>query len=212
MKRFFRHRGKLNNKGFSLVELIIAFSILSIVAITVVMVMSAGSNMFTNVDREINLQYKSQTAMAQFQQYFMGCSKAICATDDSNVTYFADGSNVYAFRYSESDGKIYFASAPYTATDYSAVSALTADSITEPFCSDVSNFAAVVSDSGSKSVKIFLTLTDNSSKSYETSQIFTFRNSPVYISELSAERVEAGETMLTALIATLSGTEEGGTT
>lgn len=186
------------NKGFSLVELIVAFAILSIVSLTVLMVMNAGTNMFTTVDKQINIQYKSQAAMAQFQQYFMGCSKAICKTDDDNITWFADDKNVYAIKFS--DGKLYFKQATYI-----QAATLTAADVTDPLCSDVGDFTATIINKGSTatSVKISLTITDNTGKSYTANQVFSFRNSPVYVKESDSE-VE-GSTLLSTMLAILTG-------
>ena len=78
-------RRKMNNKGYSLMELIVSFAILGFVAIAVLSVMNAGTSMFNTVDSEINLQSKSQIAMAQFQQYFIGCSQGICVQDYSSL-------------------------------------------------------------------------------------------------------------------------------
>ncbi|MBR0112182.1 MAG: prepilin-type N-terminal cleavage/methylation domain-containing protein [Clostridia bacterium] len=81
-----------SNTGFSLAELIIAFALLSLVMIAVIATVSAGSNIFTTTSRQINLQYKSQAAMAQFQQYFMMCSAGITKQDDG-TSEAADGSD-----------------------------------------------------------------------------------------------------------------------
>lgn len=198
-------RFRKNNKGYSLVELIVSFALLAIVALAVLMVMNAGSNMFNSVDNEIDVQYKSQAAMSQFQQYFLGCSKAICATTSDGVTYFADSKTVYAFRYSESDEKIYFASADYDFGDTSSVSnvltAMKPENITDPFCSDVTAFTASVTTSAknAQSVRLTLTVKNDGNKTAETSQVFTFRNTPSYISAPAEDK-----TMLETLIAALN--------
>lgn len=186
------------NKGFSLVELIVSFAILSMIAITVLALMSTGTNIFTKVDEEINLQYKSQNAMAQFQQYFMGCSKAICNTDN-NILYYADSKNVYALKFE--DGKLYYAE-----VTHAEASTLTADNISDPFCGDVENFtASIVSNKGkATSIRVTLSLQDESGKSYSSSQIFSLRNQPVHIKEADTSEDEAA-TMLSTLIKVLEG-------
>lgn len=186
------------NKGFSLVELIIAFSLLSIIAMAVLAVMNAGTNMFTSVDRELNLQNKSQNAMTQFQQYFMGCSKAICNTD-GDITYFAGNNKVYAIK--KDGSNLYFGE-----SDTASAATLTADNITDPFCSDVDNFSVAIISNRDKatSIKVTLTLKDESGKTYTASQIFSLRNQPVHIKEPDTSEDEAA-TMLSTLIKVLEG-------
>ncbi len=225
-----------SNTGFSLAELIIAFALLSLVMITVIATVSAGSNIYTTTSRQINLQYKSQTAMAQFQQYFMMCSAGITKQDDgasevaddsddsedpedpegpaedpaepaddaeesgygNSVIYFADGDTVYAFRLDTSDNKIYFSSSPISSAK-TQLNNFTGD----PFCSDVSGFVAEIipslSGDNASAVKLTLTVSDGN-KQFSTSQIFSFRNPPVYIKEKGES-----ESYLDALVDTLSG-------
>ena len=183
-----------NNKGFSLGELLVAFALLSLVAFGVMMMLSAGTNMFTRTNQQINLQYKSQTAMAQFQQYFMACSSGITKQEDGLV-YFSDDDTVYAFRYNDTDGSIYFASAPVS----SAKTSLTAEKITDPLCSGVSAFTVTVIAAGdsASSVSVSLTVADDD-KSFATNQVFTFRNRPVYIKD------KGESTYLNTLVDTLT--------
>jgi len=172
-----------NNKGFSIAEMLIAFALLSVVAICVFGAVTAGGNMFTRVDNDINIQFKSQTAMTQFQEQFMSCSTAITKMD-GNVIYFSDSEKVYALRYDEDESKIYFGSSPI-----SGAKANLPSNITAPLCSDVSGFNVTVNTTSSDiagSVKVNLTITSGG-KSYPTSQIFTFRNRPVYIKDAAED-------------------------
>ncbi len=59
---------KLNNKGFSLVELVIATAILSVVAVTVGMMMTSGTNMYSGVQKKANVLFKAQVGTAQLEQ------------------------------------------------------------------------------------------------------------------------------------------------
>ncbi len=187
------------NKGFSLGELLIAFALLSLVAIGVMATISAGTNLYTTTNKQVNLQYKSQTALAQFQQYFMDCSTGITKQDD-DVIYFSNEDTVYAFRLDADTNKVYFASSPVS----SAATALIKNKITDPFCSDVSALTIEVyplpsQDDRAGSVKITLTVVDGE-RSFSTNQIFSFRNNPVYI-----RNTDDGSSYLSTLIDTLSG-------
>lgn len=217
---------KKNNKGYSLMELIVSFAILGFVAIAVLTIMNAGTSMFSSVDSEINLQSKSQIAMAQFQQYFLSC-KGICVEDysiteaeeessaeesttEANteenqdidgdfVVYVVNEEKVYAFRFCEEEQKIFFGEAPIT----TAATDLVLDKITDPFCSDVADFGVKVIHSGdnAKSAKITLTVTSGKgSKTYTTSQNFSFRNKSLYVGT-----ADNNLTKLQTMINTLTG-------
>lgn len=208
-----------NNKGFSLVELIISFAILALLALGVFGIMSASSRLFTFVDKDVNVQYKSQTAMAQFQQYFMGCSKGITVYDyeSNHAIYFADNTGFYAFFYDttaenpehKEEDKVWFKKVDYAdaAADTDSLSGYSGYSL---FCSDVSDFNIEVFstvDDGVKiaqSVKITLTVSDDNGKEYETSQLFSFRAKPVYIDV----PVDEDSTIVDTLVSTLTGAPE----
>ena len=68
---------KKNNTGFSLVELVVAFALLSIVSVILISFMVSGSNMYKNVSTEFALQMQSQTAMAQIKEYVVDCNGAV---------------------------------------------------------------------------------------------------------------------------------------
>ncbi len=67
----------MNNRGFTLTELIVAIAILSIVALGVLSLMSAGSRSYSNVQGQVNLQIESQIVMGQIQEFLSNCSGGI---------------------------------------------------------------------------------------------------------------------------------------
>jgi prepilin-type N-terminal cleavage/methylation domain-containing protein len=75
---------KTNNKGFTLLELIIAFAIMSIVSAIVLGFLATGSNIFRSVYSESKLQYNSQLAMSQLQEYIIDCNGGICFETDAS--------------------------------------------------------------------------------------------------------------------------------
>lgn len=58
-----RNNQKLNNKGYTLVELIVAMLIGAIVMLAAAGFMSVGSNLFRNGSSEVNLLLESETAL-----------------------------------------------------------------------------------------------------------------------------------------------------
>ncbi len=181
-----------NNGGFTIAELLVTMALFSLVAVGVMVMMSAGGNMFNRTNTQINLQYKSQNSMSQFQQYFMSCSTGICR-QENGIIYFSDSENVYAFKFDENQNKIFFGQAPIGTASVE----LSAENIADPFASGVSSFTADVSassDTVASSVKITLTF-EEAGKSYTASQVFAFRGKPVYI----------GSGSLQELVETLTG-------
>ena len=71
-----------DNKGFSLVELVIAFGILSIVMVIVGAVIGMSSGTYRNISNDLSLQYESQLAMSQIQEYVIDCNGYIASSDD----------------------------------------------------------------------------------------------------------------------------------
>ena len=167
-----------NNKGLSIAELIISFSLLAVVALGVMMILSAGTNMFTRIDSEINLQYKSQTAMAQFQQFFMNCSAGITKMDSNGVIYLCDDKKVYALRFDPEANEIYYGE--QEKPDESGVDSVVLNPA-DILCSDVESFKANVvpasKGGGAGYVRLELILS-NGRHSFTASQVYSFRNRP----------------------------------
>lgn len=74
-----------NNKGFSLVELIVAFAILAIAGTAVYGLMTTSTNHFTKTGNDVGLQYEQQVVVNRLRDVLMGASDAI-SYDDSSKT------------------------------------------------------------------------------------------------------------------------------
>ncbi|MEG1633683.1 MAG: type II secretion system protein [Oscillospiraceae bacterium] len=85
---------KDDNRGFSLVELIVSLAILSIIIVAVGGFLSAGSGAYRSVSANVSLQIESQLAMNQIKDYAVDCNGGICFA--GNTLYIlnqdADGS------------------------------------------------------------------------------------------------------------------------
>ncbi len=71
-----------NNKGFSLVELIVAFAIIAIAGTAVYGLMSAGTNHFTRTGNDVGLQYEQQVVVNRLRDVLLESSDAL-SYDDS---------------------------------------------------------------------------------------------------------------------------------
>ena len=71
-----------DNKGFTLVELVIAFGILAIAMVIISSVIGMSSGMYRNISSDLNLQYESQLAMSQIQEYVIDCNDSVAWVDN----------------------------------------------------------------------------------------------------------------------------------
>lgn len=83
---------KRNNKGFSLVELIVAFAIAAIAGAAVYSMMSFSNNSFRNSSKDLGLQYEQQIVVNQIRDYILESSDAISYDSGSKslFVYSAD--------------------------------------------------------------------------------------------------------------------------
>ena len=86
-----------NNRGFTLVELIVSTAILSIVAVAASAFMVAGTRTYSSVNYTVRLQYEAQIAMAQLQEYTVDCTDGIAW--DGSTLYIVNGTDVHLFKF-----------------------------------------------------------------------------------------------------------------
>ncbi len=74
-----------NNKGFSLIELIVAFAIFAIAGVAVCSFVVFGSQNYTTGNKEVKLQYEQQITVNQIRDIILETSKAISYDDTSKT-------------------------------------------------------------------------------------------------------------------------------
>lgn len=80
---------KKNNKGFSLVELIVTFAIVGIIGVAVYGFMAVSNRQFVSVSNDVGLQYDQQIVVNQIRDYILESSDAIYYdTTDSSLYVF----------------------------------------------------------------------------------------------------------------------------
>ena len=80
------------NGGFSIAELMVAFAVLMMLVFTTALLVTAASNTFTATNKLVTLQYRTQTVMAQLQQYFMAADGGV-TKESVGATYQVVGSD-----------------------------------------------------------------------------------------------------------------------
>jgi len=66
-----------DNRGLSLLELVVAIAVLGMVSAILVGFMSTGSTMFKQVSNDVSLQMQSQLLSTQLTEYIIDCNTSI---------------------------------------------------------------------------------------------------------------------------------------
>ncbi len=75
------------NGGFTLLELVLSFMVLAVVSVVLALIIRSSAGAYGSISDDINLQYESQTAMSQIEEYVVDCSAAVAVTSDAGTLY-----------------------------------------------------------------------------------------------------------------------------
>ena len=124
-----------NNKGFSLIELLIALAILSVAGVAIAGFVMNTSHSYSQTNKEVKLQYEQQLAVNQIRDMVVESDRGIYFDSASKTLalYGAvrnDGGNQYypvtVISYKEAEEKLYFGTKEFT-----SVSEITFASVTD---------------------------------------------------------------------------------
>ena len=87
---------KLNNRGMTLVEMIVAFAILGIVSASIFSMMLTGTKTYTKLTNTVKVQYDAQLASAKIEKNILNCNDAIYWTD--NLIVMVQDNTVHAYK------------------------------------------------------------------------------------------------------------------
>lgn len=76
---------KLNNRGMTLVEMIVAFAILGIVSTSIFSMMLTGTKTYTKLTNTVKVQYDTQLVTAKLEKHLMNCDDKISWNNNSLV-------------------------------------------------------------------------------------------------------------------------------
>lgn len=106
---------KNDNRGITLIELVICLVIFAVVVASAFGFMLAGSRSYATVSNKLNLQLQSELTMNQLGDYIIDCNACLYfkATTNSNTLFVidekADGSYIaHVFKYVKASGSILY--------------------------------------------------------------------------------------------------------
>lgn len=173
-------RKKQNNKGFTLIELIVATALLGIVAAGAFGFMVAGANSYRSVYTNVSLQYAMQQAMGQIQETILDCNTAVCGSDAAGSALYLlnrdETTGAYTVRaYTLSDGSVLFQQADdvQKSTNPAAITGSDPHILVQ----NVSSFAVQIHKSGDQAVSVTVSLDlTQQGKTYSSTQEIALRN------------------------------------
>ena len=165
-----------NNKGLSLVELIIAFALLALVGVGAAGLMATGSNLFASSTREVDLQTEAQSVINHLNNFIIDAERGITFTEgtDENVLEVYNVDVVHVVTWNKADKALYYHDR--TVTYSGSTPTVGTDSTKELLASNVDNFKVDVSKVATEQnvvVDIKLVYGD---RTYTASQDFSLRN------------------------------------
>lgn len=115
-----------NNKGFSLIELIVSIAILGVVSIASLGFLVSGVNGYSSVSSNIDLQNKSQITMNFIREYVIDCNEGVFFSAADSTLYTFSSKEVWntesaaweksytahIFKYNSSDSSLYYGEQP----------------------------------------------------------------------------------------------------
>jgi prepilin-type N-terminal cleavage/methylation domain-containing protein len=157
-----------NNRGFTLVELIVSTAILGIIAVAAGAFMVAGTRTYSSLNYTVRLQYEAQLAMAQLQEYTIDCTDGIAWDAAGQTLYIANNDGfVHVFDYDPAAQTISYGSGSIAENLTFPVSALAAEHV-----------KSMNVDLAVKQANITLEMA-RGNKTYTATQIIALRNQPV---------------------------------
>jgi len=184
-------------RGFSLLELIVAFALLAIVSGMLVGFVASSTGAYRAVSTEVGLQYQAQVIQSQMEAYIIDCNGGIVFEGDSlylvnDVT--ESGAVIHVFRYDSGGETLYYGENDLTREVSGGVVTLTYDTAADDFLAEhVTGFSVTLTeDDGVTAAQVDLSLSEGG-RDYSASQVIAMRNRPQTRDSLSA--------LLTALTA-----------
>lgn len=185
-------------RGFSLLELIVAFALLAIVSGMLVGFVTSSTGAYRSVSTEVGLQYQAQVIQSQMEAYVIDCNGGVVFEGDSlylvnDVT--ESGAVIHMFRYDSGAGTLYYGENDLTREVSGGIVNLDYDTDADDFLAEhVTGFSVTLTEDsgGVTAAQVDLSLSEGG-RDYAARQVIALRNKPQTRDSLSA--------LLTALTA-----------
>ena len=176
---------KINNKGFTLVELLVTFGVLAVVMAMVGVIIGMSSRTYKNISDDINLQYESQLAMSQIHEYVIDCNYSVELVEDDSYTDILLRTDVLCLFNAHAEDELYDGYKLTLAPDKDTLILYVQRGMTspspsgfmvdwQPLSNNVQSFNAKISEDG-KSITITLVYKQGK-ETYTGVQTIAFRN------------------------------------
>ncbi len=175
-----------NNKGFTMVELLVSIAILSFVITSLTVLMTTSSRTYANMFRTTNMQYESQIVMSQLQERIVDCNGGLAFDDAQDILYVVNINSdktktLHAFRL-EQNKMLYGTASDTQITDF----VKDQNNIDSPMSQyletfDVFSNEAVSGNISSITVDITFSYED---RVYDAYQAIALRNKPLFYNNL----------------------------
>jgi len=175
-----------NQKGFTLVELIVSVAILSVLLVAIMGFVVSGARAYGSVNATVTLQTLSQQAMGQVESYLIDCNGGLAFSGDTLyvVDRNDDGTTCTAYVFRLDGTELYFGKNDDAGKD-SALSS--GDLMTR----DLAAFTAAPSRSSGKASAVDVEMEfEYRGKTYSATEHIALRNNPV-VADSYAELMDA---------------------
>lgn len=203
-----------NNKGFTLVEVLVAVGILGIALVAITGFMVVGAKTFTSTSSEVNLQYESQLAFNQLQDMIVdtqrgikqaavtGGTEAVVPADvipadtvDEKKLYIYNENVAYVIIWNRAESRLYYEEYGVT-TDAMGEPILGAAVETDARMADyITDFDIDISKLEAKSIVGVHMAFQKNNKSYDANYNITVRNKILVNKEMKETYAEPIETV-----------------
>ena len=113
---------KLNNRGMTLVEMIVAFAILGLVSTSIFSMILTGTKTYTKLTNTVKLQYEAQLATANIEKRILNCNDAVSWSDANKSLILVEDGKVNVAHWDSSSKKLYYGTAELVAEGTTNVS------------------------------------------------------------------------------------------
>ncbi len=171
------------NKGFTLIELMISLTIFAVVVTAVFGFMLAGSRSYSTVTNRLNLDVQSQLALNQLESYIIDCNTGLYYADDTLYVFNKGSSDtqydVHILKYDDASNQIKYGfgkdSANLVGGNFTCT--VTAGDL---LAENVTAFSVTTVSDGTRltSATVSLELTSNSA-SFDGHRTIALRNRPI---------------------------------